>query len=75
MTNIAEGLDCDSQIEFARYLGIARRSAGEVQSLLYTAVDSGYINEDIFQEQYDQAGKTKALISGLKHALGKKKSA
>jgi four helix bundle protein len=33
MTNIAEGFDCDSKVEFARFLEIARRSA-EVQSLL-----------------------------------------
>ena len=34
MTNIAEGFDCDSKLEFARFLGIARCSAVEVQSLL-----------------------------------------
>ncbi len=43
MTNIAEGFDCDSNIEFARFLGIARRSTVEVQSLLYTALDTGHI--------------------------------
>ncbi len=32
MTNIAEGFDCESKVEFARFLGIARRSAVEVQS-------------------------------------------
>ncbi len=34
MTNIAEGFDSESKLEFARFLGIARRSAVEVQSLL-----------------------------------------
>jgi four helix bundle protein len=34
MTNIAEGFECESKTEFARFLGIARRSAVEVQSLL-----------------------------------------
>jgi len=34
MANIAEGFDCDSHKEFARFLGIARRSAVEVRSLL-----------------------------------------
>ena len=42
MTNIAEGFDCDSKAEFGRFLGIARRSAVEVQSLLYTALDINY---------------------------------
>jgi four helix bundle protein len=41
MTNIAEGFDCESHVEFARFLGISRRSAIEVQSLLYTALDIG----------------------------------
>ena len=30
MANIAEGFDCDSKVEFARFLGIARCSAVEV---------------------------------------------
>ena len=34
MANIAEGFDCDSNRETIRFLGFARRSASEVQSLL-----------------------------------------
>jgi four helix bundle protein len=48
MTNIAEGFDCDSRAEFARFLGFSRRSAVEVQSLLYAALDIGYISKAIF---------------------------
>ncbi len=48
MTNIAEGFDYESKVEFARFLGIARRTAVEVQSLLYAALDVSYINESIF---------------------------
>jgi four helix bundle protein len=69
MTNIAEGFDCESKVEFARFLGFARRSAVEVQSLLYAAFDVGYINEQTFKAEYQQAEKTKALIGGLKHSL------
>ncbi|HEX6268778.1 MAG TPA: four helix bundle protein [Anaerolineales bacterium] len=71
MTNIAEGFDCESKAEFARFLGIARRSAVEVQSLLYAAFDSEYINEIQLKEHYEQARKTKALIGGFKHSLKK----
>ena len=71
MANIAEGFDCDSNIEFGRFLGYARRSAAEVQSLLYTAYDLGYINEVDFRECFDQAVKTKALIGGFIHFLKK----
>ncbi|HUG34540.1 MAG TPA: four helix bundle protein [Anaerolineales bacterium] len=69
MTNIAEGFDCESKLEFARFLGIARRSAVEVQSLLYTAFDIEYINDVQLKEHYGQARKTKALIGGFKRSL------
>ena len=69
MANIAEVFDCESKVEFGRFLGIARRSTVEVQPLLYTALDVGYITKEEFQEQYDQAAKTKALIGGLKQSL------
>jgi len=59
MANIAEGFDCDSSVEFGRFLGYARRSTVEVQSLLYAANDLGYIDEKIFRECLDQAAKTK----------------
>lgn len=66
MTNIAEGFDNESSIEFARFLGMARRSAVEVQSLCYAALDVKHINQEIFQSCYDQAKKTQAIIGGLK---------
>ena len=69
MTNIAEGFDCESKLEFARFLGIARRSAVEVQSLLYAALDVGYIDQESFRIAHQQAEKTKALIGGHKHSL------
>ena len=72
LANIAGGFDCDSSKFFARFLGIARRSTVEVQSLLYVALDAAYINQDTFQSHYAQAAKTKALIGGFKHALTKR---
>jgi four helix bundle protein len=69
--NIAEGFDCDSNTEFGRFLGYARRSAVEVQSLLYAAYDLGYLDETSFRECFDQATKTKALIGGFIHFLKK----
>jgi four helix bundle protein len=69
MTNVAEGFDCDSKLEFARFLGIARRSAVEVQSLLYVALDVNYISDVKFHQHYAQAAKTKGLIGALKHSL------
>jgi four helix bundle protein len=69
MTNIAEGFDCESTAEFARFLGIARRSVVEVQSLLYAALDVEHIKEETFKTHYEQSKKTKALIGGLKQGI------
>lgn len=69
MTNIAEGFDNESSAEFARFLSMARRSAVEVQSLCYAALDVRHITEDVFQVCYDQARKTKAIIGGLKQSV------
>ena len=69
MANIAEGFDCKSHLEFARFLGIARRSAVELQSLLYAALDIGYLTEETFKSVYAQAEKAKALTGGLKKSL------
>ncbi len=69
MTNIAEGFDCESTAEFARFLGFARRSAVEVQSLLYAALDVDHIKQEVFKSHYEQAKKCKALIGGLKQAI------
>lgn len=74
MANVAEGFDCESRKEFAHFLAIARRSAVEVQSLLYVALDVGYITEEEFREHYAQAAKTKGLIGGLKRSLLKPRS-
>ncbi len=71
MTNIAEGFDCESHAEFARFLGYSRRSAVEVQSLLYATLDVGYIDDSTFQTHYEQANKVKAMVSAFKRSLTK----
>ena len=74
MANIAEGFDCGSKVEFARFLGIARRSAVEVQSLLYAVLDTDYINQNEFDLHYEQARKAKALAGGFQRSLTKRTS-
>lgn len=74
MANIAEEFDCDSQVAFARFLGIARRSAVEVQSLFYAALDVEYIAKEDFKTYYVQTDKAKALTGAFRHALLRKKA-
>ena len=65
MANISEGFDSNSDDEFVRFLRYALRSATEVQSHLYVAVDQGYISKDEFTQLYDQAIEVKSLIAGF----------
>ena len=55
MNNIVEGFDRQFNAEVIRFLGYARRSATEVQTCLYAALDNQMIGEAKFQETYQQA--------------------
>jgi len=65
MSNIAEGFDAGSNKAFVSFLHYSYRSASEVQSLLYVALDSEYISQEDFQYFFDQTAKTKGLIGGF----------
>ena len=65
MSNIAEGFDAGSDKAFANFLQYSYRSASEVQSLLYVALDSAYIDEPDFQNCFSQASETKRMIGGF----------
>ena len=51
---------------------MARRSAGEVQSELYLALDAGFITTDELKKAYDIAVEAKKLINGMISYLNKK---
>lgn len=67
--NIAEGFGRGSDAAFISFLDIARGSATETQSMLYEMLDTGYINEQKFDEMYADAEKLLALIAGLERYL------
>ena len=73
MHNIAEGFDDGSDIEFIRFLKYSRRSASEVQSEIYLALDRKYISADDFQRVYDMATTTKKSINAFIAYLRKSK--
>ena len=41
MSNIAEGFESHTDLQFINFLGMARASAGEVRAQLYIASDQG----------------------------------
>jgi len=72
MHNIAEGFEAGYDPEFIRFLKMARRSAAEVQSELYLALDALYITQDELRKAYDLATESKKLINGLMTYLARK---
>jgi four helix bundle protein len=69
MSNVAEGFARKGDRDFARFLDVARGSAVEVQSLLYVAMDAGWIHKAQFDKLYHPADEVIAMISGLSSYL------
>ncbi|PKN64988.1 MAG: four helix bundle protein [Deltaproteobacteria bacterium HGW-Deltaproteobacteria-15] len=65
MNNLAEGHERGSSKEFVKFLFIARGSAGEVRSMLYVALDQGYMLRENFEDIRDLAIRCSQLCWGL----------
>ena len=63
--NIAEGFERGSNSEFIYFLSISKGSAGEIRSLIYTALDEGYIDQITFEQLYARSTQVIKKISGL----------
>jgi four helix bundle protein len=63
MSNIAEGFESRTDVQFINFLGTARASAGEVRAQLYVALDQKYITEEQFKESYELAEKSARQIA------------
>ena len=65
MNNIAEGFERMSNKEFIRFLYIAKGSCGELRSMLHLAKDLGKIDNDKFNELYDESIEISKMLAGL----------
>jgi four helix bundle protein len=55
MSNIADGFESRSQLQFIEYLGRAKASAGEVRAQLYITLDQNYLTQVEFEQLFDLA--------------------
>jgi four helix bundle protein len=69
MSNIAEGSDRNSKLDFRRFLIMARGSANETKSLMYVAKDLGYIPDAEFDAILNEVNEIGKMISGLINKL------
>lgn len=65
MSNVAEGFDSDTKQQFIQLLAYTKRSASEVQSTLYVALDRTYISKKEFEKAYSQATSVRKLANGF----------
>jgi len=65
MGAIPEGFARRSNKEFIQYLFISLSSAAELQSHFYVALDRKYVNQQTFDQIYQQADKVGKMDSNL----------
>ena len=65
MSNIAEGFERGTNKEFAQFLHTAKGSVGEVRSILYAALDDGYISKNQFTDLTSLATTVARRLSTL----------
>jgi four helix bundle protein len=73
MANVAEGFERSGTGEFLQFLAIAKGSTGEVRSLLYIALDQGYLEQGSFDQLSAQTSEISRMIGSLMNYLKKSK--
>lgn len=69
MNNIAEGYERRGIKELAKFLYISKGSAGEVRSMLYLALDLGYISAGSFKKFSQAYLEISRMLGGFIRAL------
>ncbi|MBU4142066.1 four helix bundle protein [Patescibacteria group bacterium] len=71
MNNIAEGFERRGDKEFKHFLFIAKGSCGEARSMLYLALELGYLSKNDFSRFYNLSLEISKLLSGFIKILDK----
>ncbi|MGM9819738.1 MAG: four helix bundle protein [Candidatus Onthomorpha sp.] len=64
--NIAEGFERQGNKEFKQFLYIAKGSCGELRSQINRAYDAGFINQETYNQMYNDCKK---LSAGILHFI------
>jgi len=63
--NIAEGFEKGTNKDFKKFLFIAKGSCGEVRSMMYLAIELGYLDKETFDEIYKRTIEISKMLSGF----------
>ncbi len=74
LSNISEGFERGSNVDFIRFLYISKASCGELRAQLFIARDQGYIGEKEFEQTMDTSRKISGMLGNLISYLKKHKS-
>ena len=69
MSNVAEGFERGRRKEFHQALSTSKASCAEVRSLLYVALDVGYLDQEEFEQLMAQAEEVSRIVGGLRAAV------
>jgi len=71
-SNVAEDFERGRPKEFHQFLSVAKASCAEVRSMLYLALDFGYIDEVTFEALHARAGVLGRTIGALRAAVARR---
>jgi len=69
MSNIAEGFERSTKVDFLRFLSMAKASCAEVRSQLYVALAAGYVLKPDFDRLLACAEEVARMIGRLRNSI------